>query len=120
MPGATTQDPATTATTEIAAHDPLAPLLSTLAGLAEVPPDERLARVREALPTTLGDLADGNRRLRDALHRREALIASAAAELRHASGLLAQQGGTDGAAAESARLRRLAEDLERALRPTVE
>jgi diguanylate cyclase (GGDEF)-like protein len=119
MPGATQQDPAKPATTESAARDPLAPLLSALAGLADVTPDERLARLREVVPTTLADLAEGNRRLRDALHRREALVASAAAELRHASALLAQ-GGEAGAAQESARLRRLAEDLERALRPAIE
>ena len=116
MPGVTPKAPATPAT-ESAARDPLAPLLALVAGLGDIAPEERISRLREALPATLSDLAEGNRRLRDALHRREALVASAAAELRHASELLGQ-GGPDGAAAESARLRRLAEDLERALRPS--
>ncbi|ABS26459.1 response regulator receiver modulated diguanylate cyclase [Anaeromyxobacter sp. Fw109-5] len=118
MPGTTPYPPRPPDVADTA-RDPLAPLLAAIDAASTLPPEERTRRLREALPTGLADLADANRRLRETTHRRDALLASAAAELRAAADLLA----ADPAEAEArrgdiSRLRRVAEDLDRTLRTT--
>ncbi|MFO0580963.1 MAG: diguanylate cyclase [Anaeromyxobacter sp.] len=104
-----------------AAADPLDALLAELEGLAGSPPQGRAERLRALLPAALTELADSNRRLRELGHRREALVASAAAELTAAAQRLASGApGGPSPAEEAGRLRRLAEDLERSLRPATD
>ncbi len=95
--------------------DPLAPLLEVLVSAAGLPGPEVARRVREALPSAVAEVADSNRRLREATFQREALVAAAAVELRAAADVLSSH-GSSGREEEVARLRRVAEDLERALR----
>jgi diguanylate cyclase (GGDEF)-like protein len=67
------------------------------------------------------ELADSNRRLREAGHRREALVGVAVSELREAARRLDTPPAGDAARIDgAARLRRLADDLELALRPVTE
>ena len=101
------------------AADPLAPLLAALLQGATLPRDELAQRLREVLPPAIAEIAATNLQLRHALHRREALVAGAAEELRAAADTL--EGG-DGAArvAESVRLRHLADELELSVRPSAE
>jgi diguanylate cyclase (GGDEF)-like protein len=101
---------------EDGAPDPLAPLLEVLVSAAGLPGPEIARRVREALPSAVAEVADSNRRLREATFQREALVAAAAVELRAAADVLDASDGVAGHAEEVARLRRVAEDLERALR----
>jgi diguanylate cyclase (GGDEF)-like protein len=89
--------------------DPLAPLIDVLVSAAGLPAAEVVRRVRGALPAAVADVAESNRRLREASHQREALVAAAAAELRAAANALADRDG-------ATHLRRVADDLERALR----
>jgi len=96
--------------------DPLAPLLEVLVSTAGLPGPEIARRVREALPSAVAEVADSNRRLREATFQREALVAAAAVELRAAADVLEASDGVGGHEEEVARLRRVAEDLERALR----
>jgi diguanylate cyclase (GGDEF)-like protein len=104
--------------------DPLAPLVDALLAAAGLPADEVARRLRDALPSAVADVVESNRRLREIAHRREALVAAAAAELRLAAETLGGSAGPatpEGATGrEGDRLRRLAEDLERALRPAPE
>jgi diguanylate cyclase (GGDEF)-like protein len=66
----------------------------------------------------LGELADANRRLREAAHRKDALVGAAAAELRAAAEALLHPGdGAESRAEEARRLGHLADELERAARP---
>lgn len=103
--------------------DPLAPLVAALLGAAGLSPAELARRLREVLPPAIAEIAESNLKLRASLHRREALVAAAAEELRSAAEVL---GETDGAgdpqarAVEASRLRRLADDLDRALLPAAE
>jgi diguanylate cyclase (GGDEF)-like protein len=93
-------------------RDPLAPLVETLVSAAGLSEDEVARRVREALPAAITEIAESNRRLRDAGMRRTALVAGAAAELRAAAeALVAVREGAR--ADEAARLRRVADDIER-------
>jgi diguanylate cyclase (GGDEF)-like protein len=95
--------------------DPLAPLLEAIAGAAGLPHADLVRRVREALPPAVAEIAESNRALREAASRREALVAAAAEELRAAAAILSS--GAPGQGADPAlRLRRLAEELEGALR----
>jgi diguanylate cyclase (GGDEF)-like protein len=119
MPGSESKLPATQATPGAPAEDPLAPLLAALDELAALPPEARGARLKELLPTAIADLAETNRRLREGLLRREALGAAAAGELRTAAGLLGT-GSLEARAEQASRLRRMAEDLERSLRPAAD
>lgn len=80
------------------------------------------ARVLLLARSGLDELAASNRLLRRRLHEKDALLASAAAELRAAAEILA--GGTELAADErtgdARRLGQIAQDLERAARPAPE
>jgi diguanylate cyclase (GGDEF)-like protein len=106
-------------TPEHGAGDPLAPLVTTLLQAAGLPPAELARRLREALPPAIAEIAESNHRLRNALHRREALVAAAAEELRAAAEVL-EDSDQGARALEASRLRRLADDLDRALVPTSE
>lgn len=101
---------------EVPDPDPLAPLVDVLTSAVGLPAREVARRVRESLPSAVAEVAESNRLLRDATQQRDALVAAAAAELRAAADVLAEGNGADGRQAEAARLRRLAEELERALR----
>jgi len=101
---------------EEARPDPLAPLLAAVLGSAGLPADEVARRVREALPSAIGELVESNRRLRDGTQHLESLVAAAAAELRATADAFGHD-GHEARAGAGARLRRLAEDLERSLRP---
>ena len=101
------------------ARDPLAPLLEAIDAVAALPAEERGRRLREALPSGLADLADANRQLRETSHRRDALLASAAAELRTAADLLAEDPAqSEARRGEVSRMRRVADDLDRTVRAT--
>jgi len=102
-----------------AGGDPLAPLLAALLHAAGLPPGELAHRLREVLPPAIAEIAESNLGLRAALHRREALVAAAAEELRAAAEAV-EGGNGGGREAAAARLRRLADDLDRALRPLAE
>ena len=106
-------------TPERASTDPLDPLVGVLLDAAGLPPAELLQRVREALPSAVAEVAESNRRLREAAEARAALVASAASELR-AAAALHDAGGHPPRPDEAARLRQLADDLERSLRPGAE
>jgi diguanylate cyclase (GGDEF)-like protein len=119
MPGPTAQDPRPSAP-ENGPLDPLAAILDVLDDVAGVEPSERARRLRAALPASMAELGETSRRLREALHRREGLVAAAAVDLR-AAGELLGGGATPQVRAEAAaRLLRLAEDLERSLRAVPE
>lgn len=92
--------------------DPLAPLVEALLAATGLAPAELARRVRDALPAAVTEIADSNRRLRDAGARRDALVTAAAAELRAAAEVLVVA-NEEVRRQEAARLRRLAEDLER-------
>src|SRR5215217_2517852 len=94
---------------EDAASDPLAPVLAALVQAAGLPPAELARRLREALPSAIAEIAEANLRLRNALHRRDALVVAASEELRAAAEVLEGDGAAS--ASEAARLRRLADDL---------
>ena len=96
--------------------DPLAPLLDALLGASGLPPSELARRVREALPSAVAEMAESNRVLREAASRRETLVASVTAELRATAELLAPGGPSVPGAQSAARLRRIADELESALR----
>ncbi len=120
MPAATPQDPRP-ATGAETARDPLASLLAVIDSVSALPAEERAQRLREALPSALADVADANRRLRETAHRRDALLASAAAELRTAADLFAADAANGEARrGEISRLRRVADDLDRTVRATPE
>jgi diguanylate cyclase (GGDEF)-like protein len=104
---------------ETGGGDPLAPLVGTLLQAAGLPPAELARRLREALPPAIAEIAESNLRLRTHLHRREALVAAAAEELRAGAEAL-EEADPETRTSEAARLRRLADDLERALVPTME
>jgi two-component system, cell cycle response regulator len=97
------------------AHDPLAPLLEVLVQATRLSGPELTRRVREALPTAVAEVAESNRQLRDTATRRDALLASAAAELRAAAELLLPVAAATPSPDAAARLRRLAAELEAAL-----
>jgi diguanylate cyclase (GGDEF)-like protein len=119
MPAATPQDPRPAVDAAELARDPLAPLLAEIDAVLALPAEERARKLREALPTALADLADANRRLRETAHRRDALLASSAAELRAAASLLAADPvQAEARSGEISRLRRVAEDLDRTVRAT--
>jgi diguanylate cyclase (GGDEF)-like protein len=100
--------------------DPLGPLVEVLLEATGLPAEEISRRVREALPSAVSEVVESNRRLREATHQREALVAAAAAELRATAELLAKGAGPSPDGQEAVRLERLADDLERALRPSPE
>ncbi|HEX9051698.1 MAG TPA: diguanylate cyclase [Anaeromyxobacter sp.] len=116
MSAANEDDRSRSARDEDAPADPLASLVDALVGAAGQPPAEIAHRVRAALPSAVAEVAESNRRLREATHQREALVGEAAAELRVAAEVLAEGNGDASHAEAIARLRRLADDLERALR----
>jgi diguanylate cyclase (GGDEF)-like protein len=96
--------------------DPLASVVDALLDAAGLPAEELARRVRGTLPAAITELAESNRTLREAEHRREALAAATAAELRDAAAAVTS---ADEAirAEEAARLRRLADELERSIGP---
>ncbi len=96
------------------ASDPLAPLLAVLLEAAGLPAPELVRRVREALPSAVAEVGESNRTLRELASQREALVVAAAVELRAAAELF-EPGAAN--AEEAARLRRLADDLERSVHP---
>jgi two-component system cell cycle response regulator len=108
--------PSRSARDDDAATDPLAPLVDVLVSSAGLPAGEIERRVRAALPSAVAEVAESNRRLREATHHREALVGDAAAELRAAADVIAARDGGQPHAESVARLRQLADDLERALR----
>jgi diguanylate cyclase (GGDEF)-like protein len=116
MAGANDQDRDRAGGGEASPLDPLAPLVEALVDASGLPPAEIARRVREALPATVAEVAESNRRLREATQQREALVAAAASELRAAADALAEGNGAASPPGEIARLRRLADDLERAVR----
>ncbi len=116
MSGANEDRRSSTAREDDASADPLAPVVDVLVSSAGLAPAEIERRVRAALPSAVADVAESNRRLREATHQREALVGEAAEQLRAAAEVLAQGNGHDGHAEAVARLRRLADDLDRALR----
>jgi diguanylate cyclase (GGDEF)-like protein len=93
--------------------------VEALAAVADAPPEERAERLRAALPSALARMAEANRRLREAAHRRDALLSTAAGELRRAAALMSA-GQTGASAMEPTRLRAVADELERLLRPAAE
>jgi diguanylate cyclase (GGDEF)-like protein len=96
--------------------DPLASVVDALLEAAGLPAEEVARRVRATLPAAINEIAESNRRLREAGHRREVLAAAAAAEIRAAAeGVTSADEGVRGQ--EAARLRRLADELERSLGP---
>jgi diguanylate cyclase (GGDEF)-like protein len=95
---------------------PLDELVRALAELSGLPAADLARRVQGALPSAIAELADSNRRLRELSHRREALVAAAAAELRVAAETL--HDGDPERVAAALRLARVAEDLERSLHAT--
>src|SRR5512139_145696 len=97
MSGANEHEGASTARGETP-PDPLAKLLEVLGSAAGLPAAEIARRVREALPPAVAEVAESNRLLREATHRRDALVAAAAAELRAAADALAQRNGASGPA----------------------
>jgi diguanylate cyclase (GGDEF)-like protein len=99
------------------APDPLASVTEALLGAAGLPAHEVERRVRAALPTSLNEIAESNRRLREEGQRREALATAAAAQLRDVADAVTS--ADEGVRSEeAARLRRLADELERSLGPT--
>jgi diguanylate cyclase (GGDEF)-like protein len=104
---------------EDGSSDPLAPLLALLVRSASLPPDELARRLREVLPPAIAEIAESNLRLRNSLHRRESLVATAAEELRVAAELV-ERGDGGPREGGGARLRRLADDLDRSLLPAME
>ncbi len=94
--------------------DPLAPLLATVRQAAGLPEEELVRRLRAVLPSAVTEVVESNRRLRDAAHQREALVAGAATELRAAAEVI-EDGDGESRAADAARLRLLADDLDRSL-----
>jgi diguanylate cyclase (GGDEF)-like protein len=101
---------------EEARPDPLAPLVEAVLEAAGLPADEIARRIREALPSAIGELVESNRRLRDGAQHLESLVAAAAAELRATAEAFAHDGHEPRSQA-GVRLRKLAEDLERSLQP---
>jgi len=126
MDGTVSEQPSTAVTADAAPEEVLARLVEELAkGAAGEPRQEGDAarqeivrQLREALPAMVADLAEANQRLRETAARRDALVATAAAELLAAAQLL--EDGTQGRvrAEGTRRLRRLAQDLERAIQAT--
>jgi diguanylate cyclase (GGDEF)-like protein len=100
-----------------APQDALAPLLDALVSSAGTPRAELTRRLREVLPSAIADLAESNRRLREAASRRAGLVDAAGAELRAAAAKLEAAFGNGAGIEEARRLRRLAEDLDRAVQP---
>lgn len=119
MAGENEQQPTSTAPSS-GAPDVLTPLVEALSLTLSAPRAEVARALREALPSAITDLADSHRRLREGISRRDALLGTAAAQLRAAADVL--EG--DGLAAErtegARRLRRLAGDLDRAVEPAPE
>ncbi len=114
MPDAKKDEREHTRTDGDAPADPLAPVTDALLAAAGLPASEVARRVRAALPSAITEIAESNRRLRESGNRRDALLSAAAAELRGAAQVLLAQ--HDGARVEeAARLRRLAEDLDRSV-----
>jgi diguanylate cyclase (GGDEF)-like protein len=99
-----------------AAPDPLAPLLEVLLHASGLSAPELLRRLREALPSAVAEVAESNRLLRDIATRRDALLAAAAAELRSAAELCLPAGPPRATPEQAARFRRLADEIESALR----
>jgi diguanylate cyclase (GGDEF)-like protein len=104
---------------EEARADPLGPLVELVLESAGLPADEVAHRLREALPPAIAELVEANRRLRDGAQRLESLVAGVTADLR-AMADLSSHDGEEARVAAGVRLRRLADDLDRSLRPGVE
>jgi diguanylate cyclase (GGDEF)-like protein len=98
--------------------DPLASLVAAVLGSAGLSADELSRRLRESLPSAIGELVEANHRLRDHGQHLESLVTAAAAELRATAETFGNGGDTRTAA--STRLRRLADHLEQSLRPATE
>jgi diguanylate cyclase (GGDEF)-like protein len=64
----------------------------------------------------LGELMEANRRLREAAHRKDAVVVAAAAELRAAAEMVLHPDGPEVRGEEARRLGHLADELERAAR----
>jgi diguanylate cyclase (GGDEF)-like protein len=93
--------------------DAFAPLVEMLVESAGLPAPEVERRLRAAIPSTLAELVESRRRLREGMQRRDGLLAAATAELRAAAAVLHGRTGEEGERAR--RLDRLAEELDRAL-----
>lgn len=120
MSDASREDREEVAPPDPGAGDPLAPLVAALVDASGLPPGELARRLREALPPAIAEIAESNLRLRNALHRREALVAAAAEELRAAADALEDGAADPARAAECSRLRRIADDLDRTVAPAGE
>jgi two-component system, cell cycle response regulator len=99
------------------ASDTLAPLVEVLAAAGGLTAPELERRIRAALPADLAEIARTSLRLHEIAREREALVAAAAVELRAAAAMFLSSEGER--ARGAARLRRLAEELERALGPAL-
>jgi two-component system cell cycle response regulator len=115
MPGANDSERDEPGQAPGAPADPLARLLEVIAGAAGLSTAELARRVRDALPSAIADVADSNRALRELASRREALVASAAVELRRAADLFLPGAAPGPSPEQATRLRRLADELEGAL-----
>jgi diguanylate cyclase (GGDEF)-like protein len=112
------QDPAANQPEDAEAQqDALAPLLELLANSAGVARADLAVQLREVLPSAIAELAETNRRLRESVGRRGGLVLTAAAELRTAAARIEATLGDGSGPEEARRLRRLAEELDRAVQP---
>jgi diguanylate cyclase (GGDEF)-like protein len=102
-----------------ASADPLVPVVEALVTAGGLAAAEVGRRVREALPAALTEMAESNRLLQETLRRRDALVASAAEQLRAASESV-QFADEGSRREEAARLLRVADDLDRSLLPAAE
>jgi two-component system, cell cycle response regulator len=94
--------------TEREAAEPLSGLIDALAEATGAPRAQIALRMRDALPSAIAELAESNRQLREAAHRREVLLGAAASEIR----VTADELSANGTGAEAERLRRVATDLD--------
>lgn len=100
----------------VPASDALARLVDALAAAGGGAPNEIARVLRTALPAAVAELADAQRHLAESAARRDALVATAADELRAAARLL-EPGGGQVQADQARRLLELADELDRARSP---
>ncbi|ACL65735.1 response regulator receiver modulated diguanylate cyclase [Anaeromyxobacter dehalogenans 2CP-1] len=101
---------------DVPASDALARLADALAAAGGGAPAEIARALRAALPAAVAELADAQRHLAESAARRDALVATAADELRAAARLLEPDGGP-ARAEQVRRLLELADELDRARSP---
>jgi two-component system cell cycle response regulator len=107
------------ATGDADARDPLDVVIAALVATAGLPASEIARRVREALPAAIADVAESNRRLREGIRRRDALVAAAAEQIRAAAEVV-QSSENGSRIEEAARLLRVADDLDGSIQTDAE